>query len=99
MRAAGNVTLEGDLENRGIFAARGNLASFDQSKDRVTLEGDPRTPAYIKEQRQPGAQPNEMSALKIHYTRSTGNVKMEGIQSLDIGPAAPLEAVRPGMNR
>jgi lipopolysaccharide export system protein LptA len=99
MRAVGNVTLEGDLENSGIFAARGNLASFDQQKDRVTLEGDPRSPAVIKMQRQPGAQPNEMSALKIHYTRSTGNVRMEGIQSLNIGPGNPLEATRPGLDR
>lgn len=65
--ANGNAELEGVNFQEQSFFARGNHIKYDQSKDLIVLEGDPRTDAELSTQDRVGETPKRATARKIEF--------------------------------
>ena len=95
MRATGDVRIAGEVPAQGEFNVQADVASYEQSKDAFILEGNTRTPAKLWRRTAAGLDAPPTEARKIRYVRSTGDVKVEGIQFLEIRPQDLQNAKRP----
>jgi len=95
LRATGDVRLSGQVPGQGDFNVQADQASYDQYKDLFTLEGNTRTPAKLWRRSGTGPVGPPTEARKIRYTRSTGEIKVEGIQYFEITPNDLQNARRP----
>lgn len=92
--ARGDVTIEGTTDQQQRFKAIAGRASFNQFKDVFVLEGDGNTSATIYMWRGVGTAPQQSSARKITYWRTTGEIHAQDIRSIDLTPA-PSSAFAP----
>jgi hypothetical protein len=95
MQAKGDVRIAGQVPAQGEFRVQADRASYDESKDAFVLEGDGRTPAKLWRRSGTGADSPPTEARKIRYVRSTGDVKVDGIQYFEITPSDLQNARRP----
>jgi hypothetical protein len=95
MRAWGDVRIAGQVPNQGEFSVQAGSASYEEAKDAFVLEGDTRTPAKLWRRNGAGVDSPPTEARKIRYVRSTGEVKVEGIQYFEITPSDLQNARRP----
>ncbi len=95
MQAQGDVRIAGQVPNQGEFSVQAGRASYEQAKDAFVLEGDTRTPAKLWRRNGAGVDSPPTEARKIRYVRSTGEVKVEGIQYFEITPSDLQNARRP----
>jgi hypothetical protein len=86
LKAMGNVSLAGQVQGQGDFNVQAAQASYDQYKDLFMLEGDMRTPAKLWRRNVTGQVGAPTEARQIQYTRSTGEIKVKGIQYFEITP-------------
>jgi hypothetical protein len=87
LMATGNVSLAGQVPGQGDFNVQAAQASYDQYKDLFMLEGDMRTPAKLWRRNATGQVGAPTEARQIQYTRSTGEIKVKGIQYFEITPS------------
>jgi lipopolysaccharide export system protein LptA len=78
--AQGNVEVE-----NATYMARGQRIAYNQNKGLLILQGDGRNDAELFQQQQPGASANKTAAQEIYYWLKTGQVKVVGARSLQIG--------------
>jgi hypothetical protein len=78
--AQGNVEIE-----NATYMARGQRIAYNQDKSLLILQGDGRVDAELFQQNQPGAPANKTAAQQIYYWVKTGQVKVVGAQSIQIG--------------
>ncbi|MCA9236664.1 MAG: hypothetical protein KDA44_14415, partial [Planctomycetales bacterium] len=83
LSALGNVTIEGQVPGRGLFAANASRASYDEFKAMFILEGDKDHPAIIRHQAYVGAPYSENVARKLTYFQRTGEVTEEGVHKME----------------
>jgi hypothetical protein len=95
MLAKGDVRITGQVPAQGEFSVQADVATYDQSKDSFVLEGDTRTPAKLWRRSAGGVDAPPTEARKIRYVRSTGDVRVDGIQYLEITPRDLENAKRP----
>jgi hypothetical protein len=95
MQATGDVRIAGQVPGQGEFNVQADAATYDQLKDAFVLEGNTRTPAKLWRRNAAGLDAPPTEARKIRYVRSTGDVKVEGIQYLEILPNDVQNAQRP----
>ena len=86
MQAKGDVRIEGQVPAQGEFSVQADRASYEQAKDAFILEGNTRTPAKLWRRTRAGVDSPPTEARKIRYVRSTGEVKVDGIQYFEITP-------------
>ena len=92
--ASGDVTIEGTTDQQQRFKAIAGRASFNQFKDVFVLEGDGNSSATIYLWRGTGTAPQQSSARKITYWRTSGEIHAQDIRSIDLTPA-PSAAFAP----
>lgn len=93
LQALGNVRLEGQSSQHGTFGAQATRAVFEEAKDLFVLEGDPRSPATVWYAGQQGPPPQ---VRRISYSLKTGEMKVDGLFSLEISSEDFENARRPG---
>jgi hypothetical protein len=95
MLAEGDVRIEGQVPAQGEFSVQADRASYEQAKDAFVLEGNTRSPAKLWRRTAAGGNSPPTEARKIRYVRSTGEIKVEGIQYFEITPGDLQNARRP----
>jgi hypothetical protein len=95
LQAKGDVRIEGQVPAQGEFAVQADRASYEQAKDVFMLEGNGRTPAKLWRRNGSGVDASPTEAQRIWYVRSTGDVKVQGIQFFEITPSDLQNARRP----
>lgn len=83
LSALGSVKIEGQVPDRGLFAATAARATYDEFKGIFILEGDQARPATIAHQAFVGAPYSENVARRLMYFQRTGEVKEEGVHKIE----------------
>jgi hypothetical protein len=86
LNATGAVEIRGQVPAQGDFTVQAERASYEQAKDAFILEGSARSPAKLWRRPKPGVVLPPTEARWIRYVRTTGEVKVDGVQFLEITP-------------
>ncbi len=86
MTARGNVRIDGQSPQQGMFAATAERASYTQSKEQFILEGNSRVPATLSHTDPLSGQQIDNSAGKIIFNRLTGQAEWDAVRVFEFTP-------------
>jgi hypothetical protein len=86
MTANGNVRIEGQSPQQGMFAATAHRVSYTQSKEQFILEGNNRVPATLSHRDPQSGQQIDNSAGKIIFNRLTGQAEWDTVRAFELTP-------------
>jgi hypothetical protein len=74
------------------FSGQADLATYDESKDQLILEGQGSSRATLARQVVPGRPPEKVSARKIWFYRHENRVRFDDTDTIQVNPGGPNPA-------
>lgn len=95
MSATGDVRIDGQVPAQGEFSVQADVATYEEVKQVFVLEGNTRSNAKLWRRTAGGGTSPPTEARRIWYNQRTGDIKVEGMQFIEITPRDLENAQRP----
>lgn len=95
MAAKGDVRIDGQVPAQGEFSVQADVATYEEVKQVFMLEGNTRSNAKLWRRTAGGGTSPPTEARRIWYNQRTGDIKVDGMQFIEITPQDLQNAQRP----